>query len=134
MYYQGLMPPHVAAGINLNMPVIGKLLRNSGGFFMRRSFGGNQLYSTVFREYMKNIQQQDTPTEYFIEGGRSRTGRLLPAKAGLLSMSTRAYLEDVKILRSRNVLPDQHFDSEDSQEPLSSQTSRRGSIWTSCAA
>ena len=94
MYYQGLMPPRVAAGINLNMPVVGKLLRNSGAFFMRRSFAGNQLYSTVFREYMKNIQQQDTATEYFIEGGRSRTGRLLPAKVGLLSMSTRAFLEE----------------------------------------
>ena len=94
MYYEGLMPPHVAAGINLNMPVIGKILRNGGAFFMRRKFAGNQLYSTVFREYLKNIQQQDTPTEYFIEGGRSRTGRLLPAKVGLLSMSTRAYLEE----------------------------------------
>jgi len=94
MYHQGLMPPHVAAGINLNIPVVGKILRNGGGFFMRRSFAGNQLYSAVFREYMKNIQQDDTPTEYFIEGGRSRTGRLLSAKAGLLSMSTRAYLQD----------------------------------------
>lgn len=94
MYYQGLMPPHVAAGINLNMPVVGKMLRNCGAFFMRRSFANNQLYSGVFREYLKNIQQLDTPTEYFIEGGRSRTGRLLPAKAGLLSMSTRAYLEE----------------------------------------
>ncbi|NNM13438.1 MAG: glycerol-3-phosphate 1-O-acyltransferase PlsB, partial [Gammaproteobacteria bacterium] len=94
MYKEGLMPPHVAAGINLNMPVIGKILRNAGAFFMRRTFAGNQLYSTVFREYMKNIQQDDTPTEYFIEGGRSRTGRMLPAKAGLLSMSTRAFLQD----------------------------------------
>jgi len=94
MYYEGLMPPHVAAGINLNMPLVGKILRNGGAFFLRRRFAGNQLYSTVFREYLKNIQQQDTPTEYFIEGGRSRTGRLLPAKVGLLSMSTRAYLEE----------------------------------------
>ena len=94
MYYEGLMPPHVAAGINLNMPVVGKFLRNAGAFFIRRSFGANKLYSTVFREYMNTIQQRGIPIEYFIEGGRSRTGRLLPAKAGLLAMSTRAYVSD----------------------------------------
>ena len=51
---------------------------------MRRSFKGNTLYSTVFKEYVHSLMQRQAPIEYFIEGGRSRTGRLLPPKLGML--------------------------------------------------
>jgi len=92
LFQNNLTPPHIAAGINLNMPVIGSILRRGGAFFMRRSFRGNQLYTAVFNEYLHTLFSRGFPTEYFIEGGRSRTGRTLNPKAGLLSITLRSYL------------------------------------------
>jgi len=92
VHEHGLIPPHVAAGINLNLPVVGPLMRRCGAFFLRRSFRALKLYSTVFNEYLSMIQAQGVSIEYFIEGTRSRTGRLLPPKAGMLAMSIRGYL------------------------------------------
>ena len=94
LYYEGLTPPHIAAGINLNMPVIGTFLRKGGAFFMRRTFRGDPLYNAVFHEYMYTISNRGFPIEYFIEGGRSRTGRTLSPKTGMLSISLRSYLRD----------------------------------------
>jgi glycerol-3-phosphate O-acyltransferase len=91
---QGRMLPHVAAGANLNMPIVGGLLRRGGAFFLRRSFKGNDLYATVFNEYLHNLIQQGFPIEYFVEGGRSRTGRTLAAKGGMVSMTIRSFLRD----------------------------------------
>ncbi|MEE4297964.1 MAG: glycerol-3-phosphate 1-O-acyltransferase PlsB, partial [Pseudomonadales bacterium] len=92
LFYNGLMLPHVAAGRNLNIPVVGPLLRRSGAFFMRRSFRGDPLYSAVFEEYLDRVFDTGSSVEYFVEGGRSRTGRLLPARAGMLGMTVRARL------------------------------------------
>lgn len=92
IYKRGLRIPNIAAGENLNLPVVGNLLRNGGAFFMRRSFKGNSLYSAVFREYMHNMLQRNTPIEYFIEGGRSRSGRLLPPKKGMIAMTVQSHL------------------------------------------
>lgn len=92
LYDRGIVPPHIAAGINLNLPVVGTLLRKGGAFFMRRSFKGNPLYSAVFTEYVAQLVSGGYSIEYFIEGGRSRTGRLLPPKGGMISMTVRAFL------------------------------------------
>ncbi|MFT4199046.1 MAG: glycerol-3-phosphate 1-O-acyltransferase PlsB [Pseudoxanthomonas sp.] len=92
LYERGIVPPHIFAGINLNLPVVGTLLRKGGAFFARRSFRGNPLYSAVFTEYMAQLVSGGYSIEYFIEGGRSRTGRLLPPKGGVISMTVRAYL------------------------------------------
>ncbi len=92
LYNHGHVPPHIAAGVNLNMPVVGPLLRRGGAFFMRRSFRSNPLYATVFDEYLSLILSSGVAMEYFIEGTRSRTGRLLPPKAGMIQMTVRAYL------------------------------------------
>ncbi len=92
LYNQGIVPPHIAAGINLNLPVIGTVLRKGGAFFLRRSFRGNALYSTVFSEYVAQMVSGGYSIEYFIEGGRSRTGRLLQPKGGMLAMTIRAFL------------------------------------------
>ncbi|TCT25322.1 glycerol-3-phosphate 1-O-acyltransferase PlsB [Thermomonas haemolytica] len=92
LYTHGVVPPHIFAGINLNLPVVGTLLRKGGAFFARRSFKGNALYSAVFREYMAQLVAGGYSIEYFIEGGRSRTGRLLQPKGGSLAMTVRAYL------------------------------------------
>ncbi|KAF1703985.1 glycerol-3-phosphate 1-O-acyltransferase PlsB [Pseudoxanthomonas suwonensis] len=92
LYERGIVPPHIAAGINLNLPVVGTILRKGGAFFMRRSFRGNPLYSAVFTEYVAQLVSGGYSLEYFIEGGRSRTGRLLQPKGGMIAMTVRAYL------------------------------------------
>jgi glycerol-3-phosphate O-acyltransferase len=92
LFQNGFVVPHIAAGVNLNMPVLGPLLRRGGAFFMRRSFKGNALYSVVFNEYMAQLIDRGAPMEYFIEGGRSRTGRVLAPRAGMLVMTVRAFL------------------------------------------
>ena len=92
IYKRGLMVPHIAAGINLNMPIVGQLMRGAGAYFIRRSFSGNALYTAVFKEYVHSLLSRNTPLEYFIEGGRSRTGLLLPAKKGMLAMTIQSHL------------------------------------------
>jgi len=92
LYTNGIVPPHIAAGINLNLPVVGPILRRGGAFFMRRSFRGNALYSAVFTEYVAQLIASGYSIEYFIDGGRSRTGRLLQPKGGMISMTMRAFL------------------------------------------
>ena len=92
LYSNGIVVPHIAAGINLNLPVVGPILRRGGAFFMRRSFKASPLYAAVFSAYMSELIVQGFSIEYFIEGGRSRSGRASPAKAGLLSMTVRSYL------------------------------------------
>ncbi|VEB51426.1 glycerol-3-phosphate acyltransferase [Salmonella enterica subsp. enterica] len=57
LYHQGLVPPHIAAGINLNFWPAGPIFRRLGAFFIRRTFKGNKLYSTVFREYLGRAVQ-----------------------------------------------------------------------------
>lgn len=94
LYTHGLQLPQVAAGINLNIPIIGSILRRGGAFFLRRSFKDNPLYSAVFDEYLHSIFSQGYSAEYFVEGGRSRTGRTLTPKAGMLAMTLRSYLRD----------------------------------------
>ncbi|MFT5894452.1 MAG: glycerol-3-phosphate O-acyltransferase [bacterium] len=96
LYAQGFSLPHIAAGINLNLPIVGGLLRRGGAFFLRRSFAGNPLYAAVFNAYIAEILQRGHTLEYFVEGGRSRTGRLLPAKGGMLAMTIHAFLRDTQ--------------------------------------
>ena len=93
IYYEGLAIPYIAAGRNLNMPIIGSILRGGGAFFIRRSFKGNQLYSSVMFEYVAELVSKGVAIEYFVEGGRSRTGRLLKPKPGMVSMTVRGFLK-----------------------------------------
>jgi glycerol-3-phosphate O-acyltransferase len=95
-YVEGLQPPHIAAGINLNLPVLGPILRRGGAFFLRRTFKGNRLYAAVFDAYVYQILVRGYSIEYFVEGGRSRTGRLLEPKGGLLAMTVGSYIQDPK--------------------------------------
>ncbi|KOE31314.1 glycerol-3-phosphate acyltransferase [Aggregatibacter actinomycetemcomitans D17P-3] len=103
LYHQGLVPPHIAAGINLNFWPVGGMFRRGGAFFIRRTFKGNRLYSTIFREYLAELFHRGYSVEYFIEGGRSRTGRLLAPKTGMMSMTLQALQQQQS--RSITVVP-----------------------------
>jgi len=92
LFEEGMMPPHIAAGVNLNFFPAGGIFRRSGAFFLRRSFKDNPVYGKVFKAYFALLFKQGYPIEFFTEGGRSRTGRLLPAKTGLLAMSVETFL------------------------------------------
>ena len=94
LHHKGFTPPHIAAGANLNMPVVGGLLRRCGAFFLRRTFKGEPLYAAVFHEYLHLMMTRGFPLEYFIEGGRSRHGRTLPPKAGILGMTVRSFVRE----------------------------------------
>jgi len=89
-----LTPPHIAAGANLNLPIVGSLLRRGGAFFLRRSFKGEPLYAAVFHEYLHLMLARGFPIEYFIEGGRSRSGRMLTPKAGILGMTVQSFIRE----------------------------------------
>lgn len=94
IYNRGYAVPYIAAGINLNLPVLGRFLRKGGAFFLRRSFRGAGLYPIVFTKYVDVMMARGHPIEFFIEGGRSRTGRLLAPRTGLLSMTLRSFLRN----------------------------------------
>ena len=87
LFKRGLMIPHIAAGENMNMPFVGSLLRQGGAFYMRRSFRDDPLHAAVFSEYLYEVYRRGHCVEFFPEGSRTRTGRLLPARIGLLQMS-----------------------------------------------
>jgi len=86
LYQNNLPVPHIAAGKNLSFWPMGPLFRSGGAFFLRRSFSGAVLYSKVFAEYIHKLLEEGYNVEQFIEGGRSRTGKLLMPKLGLLSI------------------------------------------------
>jgi glycerol-3-phosphate O-acyltransferase len=91
-----LSPPHIAAGINLSFWPLGPLFRGAGAFFIRRSFEDNALYKAVFRSYLKFLIREGYTQEFFIEGGRSRTGKILTPRLGMLSALVDAFLDGAR--------------------------------------
>ncbi|GLS90675.1 glycerol-3-phosphate acyltransferase [Psychromonas marina] len=92
LFEQGVVPPHVAAGVNLNFFPAGPIFRRSGAFFLRRTFKDSPLYAEVFNAYFAMLFKQGYPIEFFTEGGRSRSGLLLDPKTGLLSTSLKTFI------------------------------------------
>ncbi len=92
-YQHGLTPPHVAAGINLAFWPFGTIARHGGAFFIRRALKGDRVYTATLRAYVKQLQRDRFPQELYLEGGRTRTGKLLFPKMGLFSMEVDAWLE-----------------------------------------
>jgi glycerol-3-phosphate O-acyltransferase len=98
----GLIAPHIAAGINLAFFPLGHLFRHAGAFFLRRQFGGDDVYRVTFREYVRKLVREGFWVEFFPEGGRSRSGKMLPPKLGMLSIILDAIrsgtTQDVKLI------------------------------------
>jgi glycerol-3-phosphate O-acyltransferase len=89
-YHANLQLPLIAAGDNLSFFPLGIVLRRGGAFFIRRSFSGDRLYGAVVDAYVRRLIREGFSIEFFLEGGRSRTGKLLPPKLGLLNMVVEA--------------------------------------------
>ncbi len=93
LYEHGMMAPHIAAGINLSFWPAGPFFRRGGAFFIRRQVKGDPVYAAVLRAFVKQLLRDRFPQEFYIEGGRSRTGKLLFPKMGLVSMEVDAWLD-----------------------------------------
>jgi glycerol-3-phosphate O-acyltransferase len=91
LFQHNLPCPHIAAGKNLSFWPLGPIFRAGGAFFIRRSFRGAVLYARVFSEYIHKLLEDGFNLELFIEGGRSRSGKLLMPKLGFLTMLFNAY-------------------------------------------
>jgi len=94
-YEHHIQLPFIAAGNNMAFGPFGYIFRKCGAFFLRRSFRGNPLYGEVFALYLEVLLKEGLPLEFFIEGGRSRTGKMVMPKYGLLSMVIQAYQEKI---------------------------------------
>ncbi len=87
LYEQGLALPHIASGDNLNLPVLGRRLRQCGAFYIRRSFRDDDLYRNVITQYIRLILLRGHSVEFFLEGSRSRSGFLMPPRLGMLQVT-----------------------------------------------
>jgi glycerol-3-phosphate O-acyltransferase len=92
LFYENKLPPsHTAGGINMNFLGIGQLFRRTGVFFIRRTFKDNPVYKFVLGQYLDYLIEKRFSLEWYIEGGRSRSGKLLPPRFGLLALVVDAY-------------------------------------------
>jgi glycerol-3-phosphate O-acyltransferase len=102
LYQNGLPPNHTAGGINMNFFPIGPVLRRSGVFFIRREFRDNEPYKFVLRRYVDYLLEKRFPMEWYIEGGRSRSGKLRAPRYGMLAYVVDSYVrgssEDIIII------------------------------------
>lgn len=96
LWSRGYVVPTVAAGANLSFFPLGPVLRRAGAFFLRRSFKDDKVYTAAFKGYLKKLVHDGTHQEFFPEGGRSRTGKLLPAKLGMFTWEIDALLEGTR--------------------------------------
>ena len=91
LHEHGLPPNHTAGGINMNFFPVGQLVRRSGVFFIRRTFREDAVYKHVLAHYVDYLIEKRFSLEWYIEGGRSRSGKLLPPRYGLLANVVDAY-------------------------------------------
>ncbi len=90
-YRRYRIPVYIAGGDNLNIFPIGGIFRQSGCFFIRRTFGNDILYKMTLEAYLYYLLKMRAPIEFFFEGGRSRSGKLLPPRFGLYQMLIEAH-------------------------------------------
>ena len=102
LHENGMPQNHTAGGINMNFFPVGPLVRRAGVFFIRRTFKDDEVYKCVLRHYVDYLVEKRFPLEWYIEGGRSRSGKLLPPRFGMLAYVVDAYrrgrCEDVHLI------------------------------------
>ncbi|MFN8545297.1 MAG: glycerol-3-phosphate 1-O-acyltransferase [Candidatus Binatia bacterium] len=91
LHENGHPPNHTAGGINMNFFPVGPLVRRSGVFFIRRTFKDDAIYKFVLRHYIDYLIEKRFSLEWYLEGGRSRSGKLLPPRFGMLAYVVDAY-------------------------------------------
>ncbi len=96
LWNRGYAVPLVAAGANLSFWPLGPILRRCGAFFLRRSFKGDKVYAASFKAYVKKLAHDGVHQEFFPEGGRSRTGKLLAPKLGMFTWQVESVLEGAR--------------------------------------
>ncbi|MFH1242560.1 MAG: 1-acyl-sn-glycerol-3-phosphate acyltransferase [Pseudomonadota bacterium] len=93
LYDHHMAMPRIAAGQNLAFWPMGHFLKKCGAFFIRRTFTGAKLYTKIFTSYIRALLEEGQPLEFFIEGGRSRSGKLILPQVGFLSILLNVYKE-----------------------------------------
>ncbi|XP_050295744.1 dihydroxyacetone phosphate acyltransferase isoform X2 [Anthonomus grandis grandis] len=93
LFFYDIEIPAIAAGMDFHgMAGVGEMLRNTGAFFMRRTYNNDTLYWASFKEYVNSlVSKGDLPIEFFIEGTRSRSNKSIAPKYGLINMVLKAY-------------------------------------------
>jgi 1-acyl-sn-glycerol-3-phosphate acyltransferase len=104
LFKEHFMPPHIAAGINLNFWPVGGFLKRGGAIFIQRSFKGDPLYTEIFRRYIIHLLNNKIIFEFFIEGMRSRNGKMAPPRYGILKMIYEA-LQAQEIVEPLRIVP-----------------------------
>jgi glycerol-3-phosphate O-acyltransferase len=84
LYDNNFPMPHMFGGANMNFPGLGHLLHRSGAIFIKRSFQDNELYKITLRHYIGYLMEKRFPMNWAFEGTRSRMGKLMPPRYGLL--------------------------------------------------
>ncbi|TQF14286.1 glycerol-3-phosphate acyltransferase [Myxococcus llanfairpwllgwyngyllgogerychwyrndrobwllllantysiliogogogochensis] len=96
LWNRGYAVPLVAAGANLSFWPLGSIFRRCGAFFLRRSFKGDKVYAASFKAYVRKLVHDGIHQEFFPEGGRSRTGKLLAPKLGMFTWQVESVLEGAR--------------------------------------
>jgi glycerol-3-phosphate O-acyltransferase len=133
LHENGLPPNHTAGGINMNFFPLGPLVRRAGVFFIRRTFKDDEVYKLVLRHYIDTLIEKRFPLEWYIEGGRSRSGKLLPPRFGMLAYVVDAFRrgrsEDVALVPV-SICYDQISDVSDyAAEQQGAAKEREGFFW-----
>jgi glycerol-3-phosphate O-acyltransferase len=84
-YENGLPHNHVLGGINMMFWPLSPLFKRIGAVGIRRSFRDNAVYRFVLARYLGFLAAKRFNLEFYVEGTRSRTGKLLPPMMGLLN-------------------------------------------------
>lgn len=92
LYENALPQNHTAGGINMNFFPVGPFLRRTGVFFIRREFKDNDVYKLVLRKYIEYLMEKRFALEWYVEGGRSRTGKMREPRLGLLAYVAESYI------------------------------------------
>lgn len=96
LYKANLNPPLIAAGENLSFWPLGWIIRSLGGYFVKRNAKQDRLHGLVLKRYVSYLVKRGHLQEFFIEGGRSRSGRMRHPKLGLLKTITNSYMKKVR--------------------------------------